>query len=156
MTRHDEPARAEAELGPNRDFTEAVVAVCVLAAGSDETLKQCEVSCVQSLMSDDPGLQGLDAAAARALFEDFARRLREDGAKGRAWLSEKVMRMAGDRERSLRLMRMAHRVFGADHNVDEAEMREFARLCRLLDLDPEFVWRDSASRSAQARDFGVL
>jgi hypothetical protein len=43
----------------------------------------------------------------------------------------------------------------ADHDVNEAETKEFQRLCRILDLDPEFVTQASGAGLAQARDLGV-
>ncbi len=44
----------------------------------------------------------------------------------------------------------------ADHQIQEREKEEFQRLCRLLDLDPESVWRDAAAAIDQAQDLGVL
>ena len=65
------------------------------------------------------------------------------------------MRYFGDDRRARSLMRLAHRVMVADHEVVEAETREFRRLCRILGLDPEFVTQASDAGRAQARDLGV-
>ena len=78
-----------------------------------------------------------------------------EGADAKPKLSQRIMRYFGDERRARALMRIAYRIMVADHEVIEAETKEFQRLCRILGLDPEFVTQASGAGLAQARDLGV-
>lgn len=150
------PSSSESGAGrQNHDFMEAVAAVCALMASADETLQACERSSIDAAISTDPAFAELDATTVGALLGDFIARLKSEGAGAKPKLSQRVMRYVGDERRARALMRLAHRIMVADHQVDEAETREFQRLCRILDLDPEFVTQASDAGLARARDLGV-
>lgn len=139
----------------HQDFMEAVAAVCALMASADEVLQPCERSSIDAAISTDPAFAELDAATVGAQLDDFITRLKADGATTKPKLSQRIMRYVGDERRARALMRLAHRIMLADHQVEEAETREFRRLCRILDLDPEFVDQASTADRSRARDFGL-
>lgn len=139
----------------NQEFLEAVAAVCALMASADENLQACERSSIDAAISTDPAFAGLDADSVGALLGDFIARLEAEGADAKPKLSQRVMRYVGDERRARALMRLAHRIMVSDHQVDEAETREFRRLCRILDLDPEFVNQASGADLTRARDLGL-
>jgi tellurite resistance protein len=130
----------------NQDFVEAVAAVCALMASADESAQDCERSSIAAAMSTDPVLSGLDAERVGVQLGDFIAQIEAEGAGARPKLTQRIMRYFSD---------LAHRVMVADHEVVEAETREFRRLCRILGLDPEFVTQASDAGRAQARDLGV-
>ena len=138
-----------------QDLTEAVAAVCALMASADETLQACEHSSITAAISTDPAFEQLDGESVTALLDDFIAQIEADGADAKPKLSQRILRYVGDERRARALMRLAHRIMMADHQENEAETREFQRLCRILDLDPEFVTEASGAGLAQARDLGV-
>jgi tellurite resistance protein len=139
----------------HQDFMEAVAAVCALMASADENAQACERSSIDAAISTDPAFADLDPETVGGLLDDFIARLEAEGASAKPKLSQRVMRYVGDARRAQALMRLAHRIMVADHQVDEAETREFQRLCRILALDPEFVTQASGAGLARARDLGV-
>ncbi len=139
----------------HQDFMEAVAAVCALMASADDVLQPCERSSIDAAISTDPAFAELDAATVVALLDDFTTRLKADGAAAKPKLSQRILRYVGDERRARALMRLAHRIMVADHQVEEAETREFQRLCRILELDPEFVDQASTADRSRARDLGV-
>lgn len=139
----------------HQDFMEAVAAVCALMASADEILQPCERSSIDAAISTDPAFAELDAETVGVLLDDFIARLKADGATTKPKLSQRIMRYVGDERRARALMRLAHRIMVSDHQVDEAETLEFRRLCRILDLDPEFVDQASGADLKRARDLGL-
>lgn len=139
----------------NQDFMEAVAAVCALMAIADETAQACERSSINAAISTDPAFAELDAETVGARLNDFIAQIEAEGADAKPKLSQRVLRYVGDERRARALLRLAHRIMVADHDVNEAETKEFQRLCRILDLDPEFVTQASGAGLAQARDLGV-
>lgn len=139
----------------NQDFTEAVAAVCALMASADDTAQACERSSINAAISTDPVFAELDAESVGAKLGDFIAQIEAEGADAKPKLSQRVLRYVGDERRARALMRLAHRIMVADHEVLEAETREFRRLCRTLSLDPDFVTQTSGAGLAQARDLGV-
>ena len=139
----------------NRDFMEAVAAVCALMASADDTAQACERNSINAAISTDPAFADLDAETVGAQLDDFMAQIEAEGADAKPKLSQRVMRYFGDERRARALMRLAHRIMVADHAVIEAETKELERLCRILDLDPEFVTQASDAGLAQARDLGV-
>ncbi len=139
----------------NQDFMEAVAAVCALMAIADDTAQACERSSINAAISTDPAFAELDAETVGAQLNDFIAQLETEGPDAKPKLSQRVWRYVGDERRARALMRLAHRIMIADHDVNEAETKEFQRLCRILDLDPEFVTQASGAGLAQARDLGV-
>ena len=139
----------------NQDFVEAVAAVCALMASADECAQDCERSSILAAMSTDPVLAELDAERVIAQLGDFIAQIEAQGADARPKLTQRIMRYFGDERRARTLLRLAHRIMVADHEVCDAESTEFGRLCRILGLDPEFVTQASDAGHAQARDLGV-
>ena len=129
----------------NADFLKAAVAVCALAAASDDEVVPAEHRQIDRIMKSVPALRDFDAEmAADMLYEDL-RLLAGQGEHAKEVLHEKVRRMAGHRKRARTLMRAAYLIITADKVVREAEVREFQRLCRVLDLDPREVWSELAA-----------
>ena len=150
------PSTNDARSGrQNQEFLEAVAAVCALMASADETAQACERSSINAAISTDPAFAELDAETVGAQLNDFIAQLEAEGADAKPKLSQRIMRYFGDERRARALLRLAHRIMIADHDVNEAETKEFQRLCRILDLDPEFVTQASGAGLAQARDLGV-
>ena len=139
----------------NQDFMEAVAAICALMASADDTAQACEHSSINAAISTDPAFEQLDAETVDALLGGFIAQIEAEGAGAKPKLSQRILRYVGDERRARALMRLAHRIMMADHQENEAETREFQRLCRILDLDPEFVTGSSGAGLAQARDLGV-
>lgn len=152
----EQPRPPESASFADREFLEALIAACVLTSSADGNISAAELSCVDSVVATDPALAGLDTRGTSRLVEEGIVLLRDDEAGGRRKLSERVMRLFGNEKRARTLMRAVHRIVKADHEIGELERQEFRRLCRLLSLDPEFVWRDNEATSRQARDLGVL
>jgi hypothetical protein len=55
-------------------------------------------------------------------------------------------------------MRVAYLIITSDYDVDERELAEFRRLCGLLELEHDEVWRDSKiwSEAARVSDGGLV
>ena len=139
----------------NQEFAEAAAAVCALMASADESAQACERSSIAAAISTDPTFAELDAGQVGAQLDDFLAQIQAQGADARPKLTQRIMRYFGDERRSRALLRLAHRIMVADHEVCDAESEEFRRLCRILGLDPEFVAQASDAGHAQARDLGV-
>lgn len=139
----------------NQEFAEAVAAVCALMASADECAQACERNSITAAISTDPTFAELDAGHVGAQLDDFIAQIQAQGADARPKLTQRIMRYFGDDRRARALLRLAHRVMVADHEVLEAETQEFKRLCRILGLDPEFITQASDAGRAQARDLGV-
>jgi len=138
-----------------QDFMEAVAAVCALMSIADETAQACEQSSITAAISTDPAFDQLDGDTVAKLLDSFIAQIEAEGADAKPKLSQRILRYAGDERRARALMRLAHRIMMADHQESAAETKEFQRLCRILDLDPEFVTRASGAGLARARDLGV-
>ena len=139
----------------NQDFLDAVAAVCALMTSADDSTQDSERSSITAAISTDPAFAELDAQAVGAQTDAYLAQIEAEGAGAKPKLSQRIMRYCGDERRARALLRLAHRIMVADHEVDEAETKEFKRLCRILDLDPEFVTDSSGAGLARARDLGV-
>jgi tellurite resistance protein TerB len=133
---------AEVRRFHNKDFLEAAMAVCALTAVSDDEVVLAEHQRVDEILANDPALTIFDAKKAVDLLYDDIYELRSHGEPARQLLYDKVRRLAGDHKRALTLMRVAYLIIDADGKIREAEKQEFARLCRLLALEPEQVWQE--------------
>jgi len=123
----------------NQDLTEAVAAVCALMASADEVVQTCERKSISAALLTDAAFADLNAETVDDLMSDFIALLRDQGANAKPKLSQRIMLYYGDERRSHALMRLAGRIMVADHDTNEAEAKEFQRICRILNLDPEFV-----------------
>ena len=95
-------------------------------------------------LATEPALQNLDRRKATDTLYDYIHALRSDGEHSKRILHNKVGRMAGDHKRARTLMRVAYLIIAADGEIRDAERDEFARLCRLLGLEPAQVWAELA------------
>ena len=86
----------------------------------------------------------MDAEKAIDILYEYIYALRTDGPEAAEILRNKVQRMSGDHKRARTLMRVCYMVITADGKIDDAERAEFNRLCRLLELEPQQVWKELA------------
>lgn len=128
----------------NKDFLKAAMAVCALAAISDNEVVLAEHYRADDILANDPALKIFDAQRAIDILYEYIYELRTHGEPARQILYNKVRRMTGDHKRSRTLMRVAYLIIAADGKIREAEKEEFARLCHLLALEPEQVWQELA------------
>ena len=129
----------------NTDFLKAAAAVCALAAAADDEVVPAEHRQIDKIMKSVPALRDFDAeTAADLLFEDL-RLLAGQGEHAKEVLHERVRRIAGHKKRARTLMRAAYLIITADKVIRDAEVQEFQRLCRVLDLDPREVWDELAA-----------
>ena len=128
----------------NKDFLKAAMAVCALAAISDNEVVLAEHYRADDILANDPALKIFDAQRAIDILYEYIYELRTHGEPARQILYNKVRRMTGDHKRSRTLMRVAYLIIAADGKIREAEKEEFTRLCHLLALEPEQVWQELA------------
>lgn len=126
----------------NKDFLEAAMAVCALAAAADQEIVQAEHRAVERILTTEPALKDFDAEQATDLVCQFLLTLKTQGDHAKDLLHEKVRGMAGHPGRVRTLMRAAYLIISADGVIREAERQEFQRLCRILELDPREVWHE--------------
>ncbi len=130
----------------NRDFLKAAMAVCALVAAADDEVTPSEHRRIEQALKTDPALQVLETEKAIETLYGYIYALRSGQPSAAEILSNKVSRMAGNRKRARTLMRVAYLVMIADGIIRDKERAEFRRLCYLLDLDPQEVWRDLVTR----------
>ena len=124
----------------DRDFLEAALAVCALAAKADDEVTLMERCQIDAALMREPGLREFDFDTATGILENHITALSEEGDSARANLDAKVRAMAGDPERARTLMRVAYLIFTANKTIEDQEAEEFRRLCALLELSPKEVW----------------
>ena len=126
----------------NKDFLKAVVAVCALAANADDEVDISERYKIEEIIAQEPPLSEFDAKKVAEIFDAYVDALRKEGESAKKILYNKVRRMADDQEKSQTLMCAAYLVIVADHEILDEEKLEFERLCTVLDLDSDQVWRE--------------
>ena len=129
----------------NRDFLKAAMAVCALVAVADDELTPSKHRQIERVLTTDPALKVLETEKAIRTLYDYIYALRTKQPMAWEVLSNKILRMAGKRKRARALLRVAYRVVVADGVIHDGERAEFRRLCRLLDLEPQQVWRELAA-----------
>ena len=80
MTSKSEIAGAAAGATQNRDFIEALMAVCVLAASADDRVQISEIASIGAICASDTDLS---EDAARKLLADYTQLLQDDVVAGR-------------------------------------------------------------------------
>ena len=133
------------QLGGNKQFLEAVAAVCALMANADDDVALCERWAISTAIATDQEFEHFDTNAVDQLLEEYIRVLQEEDQSAKAKMFSKVRQMYGDKGKALALMRLAYSVMVSDHEIEDAERKEFSGLCLILDLDPEFVFDDLAA-----------
>ena len=146
---------AEVDRYQNKDFLKAVMAVCALTANADAEVLLAERCAITGVIQSEPALHGIDVDKANQVLNDYISALQEDGDASRAILTDKVRRMAGDFKRSRTLMRISYLVISADYTIEDSEMKEFRRLCGVLGLEPDQIWRESEEVTARRGDLGL-
>ena len=129
----------------NRDFLKAAMAVCALAAVSDDEVKLSEHYRVNAILAKEPALLPLDSEKAIDTLYAYIHALQTDWSSAAEVLYKKVRRMAGNRKRARTLMRVAYLVITADGEVNDKEREEFGRIRDMLNLDPHQVLPEQAS-----------
>ena len=124
----------------DKDFLEAALAVCALAAKADDEVTLLERCQIDAALMREPGLREFDFNTATEILEGYIAALGEEGDSARASLDAKVRTLAGDHKRARTLMRVAYLIFTANKAIEDQEVEEFRRLCGLLDLSPNEVW----------------
>jgi tellurite resistance protein TerB len=131
----------------NKEFLKAAMAVCALSANSDDEISVAERYRIDYAIASEPALQIFDEKKATRMLDDFIFALQEDGNSAEEILHNKVHSVAGDHKKARTLMRVAYLIITADREIQDGEMQEFERLCRLLDLDPIQVWAQLSERN---------
>ena len=134
---------AEVSRYQDKDFLKSAMAVCALTAMADDEVKLEERCSINLAIRNEPALQAFDVDKASAILDDYIEGLERDGHAAKQVLSEKVRRVSSDHKRARSLMRVAYLIITSDYDVDERELAEFRRLCDLLKLEPDEIWRDS-------------
>ena len=129
----------------NKDFLKAAMAVCALAANADDEVSIAERYSIDFAIANEPAFGEFDAIKAIDILDEYLFALRQGGAAAKDVLYRKIRRIAGDHKRSRTLMRVAFLIITADREIRDGEREEFARLCEVLDLEPNAVWNDLAS-----------
>ena len=130
----------------SEDFLDATIAVCALSAAADGDVAPEELYSIDNLVLRDPALQDINAKQVQRKLRDYLRQLKKDRVMTERILSEKIHRMADDREMACALMRAAYLIIVSDHTVRSGEMAEFKWICGLLNLEPAQVWDELAHR----------
>ena len=133
---------AEVKHYRDKDFLEAALAVCAIAAKADDKVTMLERCQIDAALMREPGLREFDFEKATEILEGYISALTDEGEAAWTALEDKVRRMAGDHKRARTLMRVAYLIFTANKTVDEEENKAFRRLCGLLELSPGHVWAD--------------
>lgn len=134
----------EARRYHSKEFLEAAMAVCALAAVADDEVVRAEHEQVEKVLAQEPALQLFDAQKAIDLLFADIYALRSKGEAARQQLYAKIRAQSGNHKRDRTLMRVAYLIILADGQIRDGERTEFANLCRLLGLEPEQVWQEMA------------
>jgi tellurite resistance protein TerB len=137
-----EKLSGEIERYQSKDFLKAAMAVCVLTAYADGHMGLLERSRIDLSLITEPGLKEFDFRKATEILESYAAALTQEGEAAERILRNKVARVAGNHKLARTLMRLSYLIITADRRIEEGEVREFRRLCALLDLEPGQVWED--------------
>ena len=126
----------------NKDFFEAVIAVCALAANADHKVNFPERLRIDELITKEPVLSAFDSVKANDLLDSYIHELRSKGEEAKRALYDKVHGMADDPEKARTLICLAYLVITADHEIRELEKQEFERLCSALRIESDDIWSE--------------
>lgn len=133
----------------NKDFLKAAMAVCALAANADDEISFAERYRIDHAISHEPALHIFDQAKVTRMLDDYIHTLRSEPDRAKEILDNKIRRISTDHKKSRTLMRVAYLIITAEREIGKVERAEFTRLCTLLDLAPDQVWRHLAARDAR-------
>ena len=124
----------------NKDFLKAAMAVCALSVYADDEVSLVERYSIDYAIAKEPSLRAFDKEKAVRILDDYIFDLRQEGVAAKKILYNKVKRIAGDYKKSRTLMRVAYLIINSDREIRDAEMEEFMRLGKLLNLEPCQIW----------------
>lgn len=128
-------------------FLAAAMAVCALIAVADDEVKLEERSCIDQAIRTEPAFKHFDIDRANEKLDEYVAALSSHGTATRQSLDLRIRGVKLNHKRCRTLMRVAFLIITADHDIHEKELAEFRRLCALLDLDPDEVWRNAEALS---------
>ncbi len=125
------------KMGRRRDraFLEAVMATCALVAAADRVVTYSERSGVERILVSLGAMGIFDPRQTLGLFDEFVRGLDADDSSARHRVFSRIKEMAGDRESSETLVRIAIMISQADGHVVPREVSEIKDICRVLGVD---------------------
>lgn len=130
----------------NQDFLDAASATFVFCSIADGHVAPDEIHSFERLVLDDPALRDLSTKQAKQTIKATMDNLEDDPEGTKTVLSDKIRRTARDPEKAQVLLRIAHTVIVSDREIDPREREAFARLCGLLNIDPDEAWQALAIR----------
>ncbi len=127
----------------DKEFLKAAMAVCALTVLADEKVDLRERRDIDHAIRTEPSFATFNLEKANEILEGYLSELSRNGEAAKNVLDDKVRRMAGDHKKARTLMRVSYLIITADHDVDDNELAEFKRLCRMLELEPDEVWQNA-------------
>ncbi|MBN3966280.1 tellurite resistance TerB family protein [Pseudomonas gregormendelii] len=127
-------ARASVAKLANRDLMEAVVYGAIYVAAADGDLEDSELSKIETILSNNPALQGFGAELSNTIdraktdFKSGARILRQNAEK-------ELGDLAHSPSEALTVLNVMLTVAEADGEIEESEMKALERSAKLLGLN---------------------
>ncbi len=128
----------------DKEFLKAAMAVCALTVLADEKVKLQERRDIDYAMKIEPSFAAFDLDKANEILDGYISELIRNGEAAKTVLYDKVRRMVGNHKKARTLMRVSYLIITADCDVDDKELAEFKRLCRMLELESEEVWQNAS------------
>ncbi len=128
----------------DKEFLKSAMAVCALTVLSNEEVKLQERRDIDHAIRTEPSFAAFDIDKANEILEGYISELTSNGEEAKKVLYDKVRRIAGDHKKARTVMRVSYSIITADCDVDDKELAEFKRLCRMLELEPDEVWQNSS------------
>lgn len=127
-------ARASVAKLANRDLMEAVVYGAIYVAAADGDLEESELSKIETILSNNPALQGFGAELSNTIdraktdFKSGARILRQNAEK-------ELGDLAHSPSEALTVLNVMLTVAEADGEIEESELKALERSAKLLGLN---------------------
>jgi tellurite resistance protein TerB len=127
-------ARAAVAKLANRDLMEAVVYGAIYVAAADGELEDSEMSKIETILSNNPALQGFGAELSNTIdraktdFKSGARILRQNAEK-------ELGDLAHSPQEALTVLNVMLTVAEADGEIEDSEMKALERSAKLLGLN---------------------
>lgn len=127
-------ARASVAKLANRDLMEAVVYGAIYVAAADGDLEDSELSKIETILSNNPALQGFGAELSNTIdraktdFKSGARILRQNAEK-------ELGDLAHSPSEALTVLNVMLTVAEADGEIEESELKALERSAKLLGLN---------------------
>ena len=121
----------------SRPFMEAAMAAGALVAWADRKAKACERMALESLLRQEPALEGIDAEASLAVYDRYVADLIGDYADAKARILKLAARFAGDAPAGRALLDVGMAIGISDRSFVASEYAEIVQLSEALGLDLE-------------------